>query len=124
MAEVKIELDRLTVDTESVASYLSESTRWLTAYEISMLTGVELSKTKEVLSWLRKKQFALVRKRTYGFENGENEYHSTSVRTLRRRALASSRANHMDVAGIEPLPKRLRRILGAANARKFAKYLR
>lgn len=116
--------DRLTPSQEAVYAFVSESTRWLTAYEIGMLTGVSEANTKSALRELRKRDFVKVRKRIYGFENGEREFHHVSANTVANMCAAAHRRNHPDITGVEPLARRLRRILGKAKAREFAQFLK
>lgn len=116
--------DRLTPSQEAVYSYVSNSSRWLTAYEISMLTGVSEKNAKSALRELAKKDFVETRKRIHGFENGEREFKRTSCRRVANMCARASRRNHPDITGVEPLARRLRRILGKAKARKYAEFLK
>ncbi len=122
---MRLKFDRLTPSQEAVYSYVSRSTRWLTTYEISMLTGVSEESTRLSMKQLLDNDLVLVRKRIYGFENGEREFKHASSRGRVANACEAARArNHPDITGVEPLTARLRRILGKAKARQFAEYLK
>lgn len=121
---MKREFNRLTPSQEAVYSYVSNSGRWLTHYEISMLTGVSLAQTKNAMRELARKDLVFTRKRIYGFENGELEFLRKTGNTVADMCRRSSRRNNPDVVGVEPLARRLRRILGKAKAREYAQYLK
>lgn len=116
--------DRLTPSQEAVYSFVSKSTRWLTAYEIAMLTGVSEERTKSAVRELLKREFVKTRKRIYGFENGEREFHHVSANSVANMCARAHRRNHADITGVEPLARRLRRILGKAKARQYADFLK
>lgn len=116
--------DRLTPSQEAVYSYVSNSSRWLTVYEISMLTGTSLSNTRSAMRELLRKDLVKTRKRIHGFENGEREFMRTSIRRVADMCAAASRRNNTDITGVEPLPSRLRRILGKHKARQYAEFLK
>lgn len=115
---------RLTPSQEAVYSYVSKSSRWLTAYEIAMLTGVSEENAKSAMRELLKKDLVQSRKRIHGFENGEREFHRMTVSSVANMCAAASRRNHPDITGVEPLAKRLRRILGKAKAREFEQFIK
>lgn len=116
--------DRLTPSQEAVYSFVSNSSRWLTAYEISMLTGVSEVLTKSAVRELLQMGQITSRKRIYGFENGELEFQRVSPRLVAGMCAAASRRNHADITGVEPLARRLRRILGKDKARQYAEFLK
>lgn len=121
---MRLKFDRLTPSQEAVYSYVSKSSRWLTAYEIGMLTGVTIEAAKAAMRELCRANLALTRKRIYGFENGEREFCRASISRVANMCSAARSRNHPDITGVEPLSKRLRRILGNAKARKYAEYLK
>lgn len=116
--------DRLTPSQEAVYAFVSNSSRWLTIYEISMLAGVSLESARSSVKELLRNDFVETRKRIYGFENGEREFHRKSARRVANMCAAAHRRNHPDITGVEPLARRLRRILGKAKAREFAQFLK
>lgn len=116
--------DRLTPSQEAVYAYISNSTRWLTLYEISMLTGVSHESASSAVKELLKMDFIETRKRIYGFENGEREFHHKSYQHVAKMCAVAHIRNHADITGVEPLARRLRRILGAAKARQYAEFLK
>lgn len=116
--------DRLTPSQEAVYSYVSNSSRWLTHYEISMLTGVSLLLTKAAVRELLRMDLIIARTRLHGFDNGENEFHPKSKQTVAAMCAQSRLRHHGEITGIEPLARRLRRILGKAKAKQFAEFLK
>lgn len=117
-------IDRLTPSQEAVYSFVSNSSRWLTAYEISMLTGVSEVSAKSAVRELLQMGQITARKRIYGFENGEREFQRVAIQRIAHMCAAASRRNHADITGVEPLARRLRRILGKAKARQYAEFLK
>lgn len=116
-------IGRLTPSQESVYRYVGRSSRWLTAEEISTLTGVSIAQTKAALKELHDLNEVLTRKRIGGFENGETEYHRSSS-GLPGMCDASRRRFQTDrITGVEPLAKRLRRILGKTKAKEYAEFI-
>lgn len=113
---------RLTPSQESVYRFVSKSSRWLTIYEISMLTGVSKGCAGAAIRELLKGDFVVMRKRIYGFDNGEREFKSCKQAA---GMCDTSRARHRpdSITGFEPLAKRLRRILGAAKSKQFAEFI-
>lgn len=113
---------RLTPSQESVYRYLNKTTRWLTAYEISKLTGVSEGRTGDAIRELRKADLVSVRKRIGGFDNGEREFRASS--NFIGRCVASRIRYQTDrITGVEPLAKRLGRILGKAKAEQYAEFI-
>ena len=124
MAEMRAEpFDRLTPSQEAAYAFVSNSSRWLTVYEIAMLTGVSEKNAKSAMRELLQMGHITARKRIYGFENGEREFKCIS-RSVAHMCAAASRRNHADITGVEPLARRLRRILGKDKARQYADFLK
>lgn len=124
MVEMRLRFDRLTASQHAVYSYISNSSRWLTAYEISLLTDVSVETVRSAMRGLLQRNLARTRKRIHGFENGEREFTRMSIRRVAAMCSAFARRNHSDVTGIEPLAKRLRRILGKSKSLEFAEFLK
>lgn len=115
---------RLTPSQEAIYSFVSTSRRWLTAYEISMLTGVLRATADNAIRELRKAGFVSVRKRIGGFDNGDNEFRATSPTRVANMCVASRVKFQTDrITGVEPLAKRLRRILGKAKAEMYSEFI-
>lgn len=111
--------DLITPSQEAVYGFLGNSTRWLTIYQISMLTGVSVELTRSAVQELQQMGQIIARKRIYGFDNGENEFKSV-------RGIGSARKNRLSdyrLAGVEPLSRKLQRILGTAKAREAEHFL-
>lgn len=116
--------DRLTPSQEAVYSFVSKSARWLTVYEIAMLTGVSEQSAKSSMRELLQRDLVVTRKRIHGFENGEREFHHSSPGKVANMCAQSRLRHHGEITGIEPLARRLRRILGKAKAKQFAEFLK
>ena len=116
--------DRLTPSQEAVCRFISKSSRWLTIYEIAKLTGVSRESARSSMRELLDRELVEERKRIFGFENGEREFHRKKPETIACMC-ATSRAKHRtDIFGVEPLTKKLRRILGKQKAIEFAEFLK
>lgn len=107
--------DLLTPSQEAVYGFVSKSSRWLTRYEISKLTGSTEQQVHAALKELLGKGLAERRKRIYGFESGEWEYHRTKHFAVTRRERWSAHR----LAGVEPLAKKLQRIVGKKLAQEI-----
>ena len=116
---------RLTPSQEAVFSFVSNSTRWLTVYEISMSTGVSLSVATAAMKQLLDRELVLVRKRTFGgWENGSREFFRKAPRQVAALCARSAERNYRDtISGVEPLAMRLRRILGKEKARQYEEFI-
>lgn len=115
---------RLSVSQDAIYSFIGKSSRWLTVYEISMLTGVSHGATANAIRELKKAGLVSVRKRIGGFDNGEMEFHRGTAYLLSNRC-ATARAKHFTdrITGVEPLAKRLRRILGREKSDLYSAFI-
>jgi len=114
-------IDLLTPSQESVYNFVGKSTRWLTAYEISMLTGVSLVLAKAAMNDLKRMGMVETRTCIRGFENGEPEFKSKAkANTASRR----ERLSDYRLFGVEPLSRKLQRFLGVKRAREAEQFLK
>jgi DNA-binding transcriptional regulator GbsR (MarR family) len=126
MAEImsrKLQFGRLTPSQEAVYRFVSKSSRWLTLYEISKLTGVSRESARSSIREMRLMDLVLTRKRIHGFQNGEREFFRKDYQRVANLSEQSRIRNQSDIFGVEPLAKRLRRILGRKKAQQFAKFI-
>lgn len=113
-------IDLLTPSQEAICNFMGKSTRWLTHYELSMLTGVSLNRTKAAVAYLRRLGLVIARTRLYGFDNGENEFKGApGIGSARKERLSDYR-----LYGVEPLSKKLQRIMGVEKAREAERFLK
>lgn len=119
----RLQLGRLTPSQEAVYRFVSKSSRWLTLYEISKLTGVSRDSARSSIREMRLMDLVLTRKRIHGFENGAREFFRKTTNQVANLSEQSRIRNQSDIFGVEPLAKRLRRILGRKKAQQFAEFI-
>lgn len=110
----------LTPSQESVYRFLGKSTRWLTLYQISKLTGVSMNNTRAAVNELRKMDLLEVRTCRVGFDNGEREFKATG--TIAESVI--DRLNTHRLFGVETLVQKIARFVGVDKAREIEKILK
>lgn len=100
----------LTPSQECVVAYLGTTNYFRTPYEIAKAIGVGQATVQKELGGLVRLGLVQKRKRTYGFEAGVNEYKGKASGPDRIRS-QRSQDRLFELVGVEPLHKKLRRLL-------------
>lgn len=106
---------------EAIYAFMCGSNHWLTKREIALRINLSVGTVTIVIDQLSKLSLVNKRLRNYGFDNGILEFKSSvqgidGVRKRRRQEKLH------ELVGVEPLHRKLRRIVGARRAREADSY--
>lgn len=112
----------LTVPQEVVLAFLGATNHWRTVREIAMRTGLGEPVVDRAAKQLAKNKVVQRRPREGGFDNGLPEFKGmrNGDRSRADRVFIERRTEGFmgQVVGVEPLERKLRRILGLRRARE------